>query len=127
MSRLKVLSIAAPIVQVVDTGNRISQTVYAYAGPVKSSDKRLKVIADHVKAASDTVRHVAELFDHYGFGRSVGGKEAGTVNECVMKCEEALKNIEKYVTEAKHALHFCVRESTRRVYCDKADASQKST
>ncbi|KAF2108397.1 hypothetical protein BDV96DRAFT_605762 [Lophiotrema nucula] len=100
MSGLEVVGVVASIIQVADAGLRISQTVYAYVDSVKSSDKRLKDVADHLKVTCDVVRHVADLFDHDEFGKNVGGKEISTANDCVSKCNEAFAEVEDYVKKA---------------------------
>ena len=101
MSGLEIVGAVASIIQVADAGLRISQTVYTYVDSVKSSDKRLKDVADHLKVTSEVVRHVAELFQDDGFGKNVGGKEIATANECVSKCNEAFSEVEDYVKNAK--------------------------
>ncbi|KAF2195044.1 hypothetical protein K469DRAFT_681409 [Zopfia rhizophila CBS 207.26] len=100
MSGFEAVAAAASIIQVADFGLRISKTIYAYTDLVKSADKRLKNLAEHVQLTSDVVRYAGDLF-HQCKIVDAGEKEVRTAMQCVSTCETAFIEIEKDIEKAR--------------------------
>ena len=101
MSGLEVLGIAAGIIQVADTGLRLSQAVYKYIEDTKGADKRLATFAQDVRRTAEIIQSVGELLQDESARKRVAAKGLATAQSCVEDCKAAFGNVDAFVLRAR--------------------------
>lgn len=115
MSGLEALGIAAAVVQVADTGLRLSQNIYKYVDSVKSADSRLAGFAQDVNRMAYIIRDVGDMFNEPA-AKFVAPSGIQTARDCVGDCEDAFKEITAFVEHArKNKWKFPYREQKLKI------------
>jgi hypothetical protein len=116
MSGLEAIGAAAAIIQVAETGLRLSKSIYEYADSYQSADARLNQFAQDVDRTSNIVRDVGDLFSDATAQNHIAAGGLKTTRDCVKDCEEAFKEIQTFVEHArKSRWKFPYREQKLRL------------
>lgn len=97
MSGLEAIGAAAAILQVAETGLKLSQSIYEYVGKAKTADVRLSHFAQDVQRTSEIVHSVADLLSEDQTRERLAPKGIQTANSCVKDCKNAFDDIEKCI------------------------------
>lgn len=101
MSGLEAVGAAAAVVQVADTGLRLSQALVKYIEDTKTAEKRLSQFAQEVKRTAEIIKSVADLLKDAKVSRQIASQGLETAHKCVKDCDSAFFDIELFIEEAR--------------------------
>ncbi|ORX94420.1 hypothetical protein BCR34DRAFT_221367 [Clohesyomyces aquaticus] len=98
---LEILGIAASIIQLADTGLKLSTGIFAYISSVRHADERLDVLAKNVGRTADVVRQFGALLEEDEFANAVGEEGRRSASQCQRECEEAFGTVQVFLDKTR--------------------------
>jgi hypothetical protein len=108
------IGLVASVIQVAETGLKLSKHIYAYVQSVKDANRHLRDIARHVEFTSSIIRELGAVFERQETAELISESAVraadGTVRECEAVFKEIAALVEKSLGRGKKLL-FPFREA----------------
>ena len=92
-------SVALGALQIAGTGLQLAQTLYNYINTVRSAEKQLRPIADHVKLNASVLENVGELLRTEEIRNLCSTRLLQNTQDALDGCHRAFGELKKFVAD----------------------------